>query len=1100
MFGVLLLFFCACAKNSVENKEVKSKVFEKKNKEYTNIDFVNRIMNTKEFNIFNYRNFYNGGGVAIGDINNDGLVDVYFSANMSTNKLYLNKGGFTFEDISKSAGIELKDKWSTGVIMVDINADGWKDIYVCNAGYKSGHDQKNVLFINQKDGTFKDEAAKYGLDENGYTTHAAFFDYDHDDDLDVYILNNSFIPVNTLNYNNKRELRADDWKVKDFLKGGGDKLLRNDGDKYVDVSEDAGIFGSLIGFGLGVTIGDVNNDNWPDIYISNDFFERDYLYINNRDGTFKEDLENRIDHISHSSMGADMADINNDGHLEIFVTDMLPSDDYRLKKTTTFDNINLRNLKVEKGFYNQFMHNTLQLNQGDGNFDEISFYSGVAASDWSWGALMFDADNDGFTDLYVCNGIYKDVTNQDFIDFFANDVIQKMVLTGNKKDVDSIISKMPSEPIPNHFFKNIDGLKFENKGDEFGFSHKSFSNGAAYGDLDNDGDPDLVVNNVNQEAFVYENLTNGSFIGLKISYLGKNIDGLGSTVSLFSNGKIYTHQIQSARGFQSSVDDRVFFGLDNIEKIDSIRIIWPNGMSQQLKDPDRNKIVEIKYDKQVVHPINNIQNKKNPVFINTDSPFADHMEDSHIDFYYERNIPMQISKEGPCHAIGDINGDSKDDIFIGGAAGQSPQLYLSTKNGFKKHQEKYFDRFKAFEDTASEFADIDGDNDLDLIVCSGGNNPTYVARAFMDRVYENRNGNFELKFNAFPPNRLNTAVIRPYDFDGDGDLDIFLGRRSVPGEYGLSPGSHLFANNGKGQFLDITQTVIPELSLAGMVTDAKWIDLFGDEKKELVIVGEWMSPRVLEYDGVKFNIVESELSSISGWWQSLNNADIDQDGDQDLILGNIGENFYLQPSEEKPLFLWINDFDNNGALDKIITKRINGKDIPVFVKRDIIDQIPELKKDNILHNEFAHKTIQDLFDKTQLNNSIVKKVNNFSSTIALNNGDRSFQLSPLSPQVQLSSVNDILIEDFNNDSYPDLVLGGNNEYLIPQFSMIDACKGKLLINNRDNSFDFINNPKSGLDFKGVVRELDIINIGGESFLLTLINNKQPQLYKINGYE
>jgi len=1064
----------------------------------TQISFINKIFNTDSFNIFNYRNFYNGGGVALADFNNDDMLDVYLTANMGANKLYLNKGNFEFEDFSQKAGIELTDKWSTGIAVIDINSDGWSDIYVCNAGYQKGTNQKNSLFINQQDGSFVDEATAYNLADNGYTTHAAFFDYDKDGDLDVYILNNSFIPVNTLNYANKRKLRAEDWKVKDFLKGGGDKLMRNDEGTFVDVSEQAGIYGSLIGFGLGVTVGDVNGDMWEDIYISNDFFERDYLYLNNTDGTFSEQLEQNIDHISHSSMGADMADINNDGHLDIFVTDMLPDDDFRLKTTATFDNINLRSLKVKQGFFNQFMHNTLQLNKGDGSFSEISFYGGVAASDWSWGALMFDADNDAYTDIFVCNGIYHDVIDQDFIDFFANEVIQKMVLTGNKNEVDSIINKMPSVPIKNHFFKNINGLKFEEQGPEFGFTEETFSNGAAYGDLDNDGDLDLVINNVNQAAMVYENRTTGKFIGFKLEYIDQNKQALGSKINLFVEDKIYSKQLQTSKGFQSSVDQRIIFGLENIDKIDSILVYWPDGTYSKIEEFIINQYNYINCNNYTKNKIFQPENNFNTIFSKqktSNTHFDKHIEDDHVDFYFERNIPVQLSKEGPCIATGDVNSDSIIDVFIGAAAGTAAQLYMGTNTGFKKHQETYWAKFKAFEDTAAKFADLDNDGDLDLIVCSGGNNPTYQTKAFMDRVYLNTAGNFELQFNAFPPNKLNTSTIATYDFDEDGDLDVFLGRRSVPGEYGLSPGSNLFVNNGSGQFIDITQQIVPELLLAGMVTDAKWVNLFGDKRKELVIVGEWMAPKILAFDGTKFNIIESELSTFSGWWQCIETADIDKDGDQDLLLGNIGENFYLKASQEKPLFLWINDFDTNGALDKIITKRIAEKDVPVFVKRDLIDQLPDLKKENLLHSDFAKKSIQDLLDEKLLAKSVIKKVNHFASAIAINKGDEHFELNDFNAEVQLSSVNDIVTTDLNGDGYEDIILGGNNTYLLPQFSMIDACKGKVLINRKDKNFKVLPSNQTGLELKGTVREMELISYANNDYLICLINNKEVQLYK-----
>ncbi|MEL6142461.1 MAG: CRTAC1 family protein [Bacteroidota bacterium] len=563
------------------------------------INFMNEVVNGHDFNIFSYRNFYNGGGVAIGDINNDGLSDVFFTANMGANRLYLNKGDWTFEDISSAAGIEEANKWSTGVAMIDINHDGWLDIYVCNAGYISGTDQKNSLFINQQNGTFREAAAEYGLDENGYTTHAAFFDYDLDGDLDVYMLNNSFIPVSTLNYSNNRGLYAKDWGVRDFLKGGGDKLLKNENGQFVDISEEAGIYGSLIGFGLGITVGDINGDHYPDMYVSNDFFERDYLYINQQDGTFKEEIEDWMQHISLASMGADMADLNNDGYPEIFVTEMLPESDYRRKTTVQFEDLNIYKLKQNRGFYHQFMHNTLQYNNQDGTFSEIAYFSGVAATDWSWGALMLDADNDGLRDIYVCNGIYHNLTNQDFIDFFANDVVQKMVLTGKKESVEEVISKMPKEALPNKFFRNQGDLRFADTGQAWGVDIPSFSNGAAYGDLDNDGDLDLVVNNVNQEPLLFQNHADqaeNNFLRVQLRGSENNTFAIGAKISVYQNDRILNTHLIPTRGFQSSVDYTTIFGLGESTIVDSVRVIWPDRSTSLVVSPPSNELLVLDYE------------------------------------------------------------------------------------------------------------------------------------------------------------------------------------------------------------------------------------------------------------------------------------------------------------------------------------------------------------------------------------------------------------------------------------------------------------------------------------------------------------------------
>ena len=595
---ILLLFLTgiSCSRDHKEQSEdvQKDYLFTEMDADSTGINFVNQVENEKDFNIFNYRNFYNGGGVGVGDLNNDGLPEVYFTANRGKNKLYLNKGNFKFEDISTKAGVQGSKSWSTGVTMVDINADGFLDIYVCNAGNVAGDDKKNELFINNGDLTFTEKAGEYNLDDSGFGTHAAFFDYDGDGDLDAYLLNNSFIPVSSLGYVNKRELRSEDWDIPDVLKGGGDKLMRNDGGKFTDVSEEAGIYGSLIGFGLGVTIGDINNDYLPDIYVSNDFYERDYLYINQGDGTFKEEIKNYMQHLSLSSMGADMADLNNDGLPEIFVTDMLPEEDARLKETGDYERYDLNQLKKSRDFYNQYMQNTLQLNNGDGTFSEIAHYSGVAKTDWSWGALLFDMDNDGYRDIFVSNGIYHDLTNNDFMDFFANDIIQKMSITGKKKEIEEVINKMPSTPIANYSLKNTKNLEFENTTDKWGLGHPGFSNGAAYADLDNDGDLDLLVNNFNMPSFVYRNNTekfDRNFIKLKVEGEGKNTKAIGSIIDIYLNEEVIRQELIPTRGFQSSVDYELTIGLGERQKIDSIRIVYPDKRFSVIQNPGINKLL-----------------------------------------------------------------------------------------------------------------------------------------------------------------------------------------------------------------------------------------------------------------------------------------------------------------------------------------------------------------------------------------------------------------------------------------------------------------------------------------------------------------------------
>jgi hypothetical protein len=1087
--------------------------------DHTGIDFNNKVEDGRLDNSFLFRNFYNGGGVAIGDINNDGLPDIFFTSNMGSNKLYLNKGNFQFEDITDKAGFKQDSMWSTGVVFVDINNDGWLDIYVCNSGHMSDHNRRNKLYINNHDGTFTESAAKYGLDISAYTTQVTFFDYDGDGDLDCFMIDNSPIPVNTLNNANRRDLPDSLWPVSPLLKGGGDHLYRNDNGHFTEVTGSAGIHGSLISFGLGALVTDINGDGWPDIYVSNDSYERDYLYINQGNGTFKDELEDCMGHISMSSMGTDMADINNDGYPDLFTTDMLPGDDYRLKTTGSFDNINLFNAKLSSGFYYQYVKNCLQLNNRNGKFIEIGNYSGVSGTDWSWGALMFDMDNDGYNDIYVCNGVNRDVTDLDFLNFFADDVYQKMALSGKKNNVDELLKKIPQTPMLSKAFRNLGDLRFQDIGADWGFTHRSFANGAAYGDLNNDGSLDLVINNENGPAFVYRNnsrrLNRNNYLGVLLKGAGQNTFAIGSKIRVYQGSNIFYREVIPSRGFQSSVDYKQIIGLGQLTGVDSLVITWPgpHGGSTKLEHPALDSVYTLQQTAASPTATSSVATTTivsaapmasppatQPLLTPIKSSFDKHLEHDNLDFDFERNLPKMLSREGPKAAYGDVNGDGLTDVYIGGTIDHPGQLYLQTSAGqFVKHPEPAFDQFSDFEDEAVLFFDANHDGNLDLFVGPGGNSSRPFSRQMQNRLFlGDGKGNFTLDPDAFRshPDGVNTAIAVAADFNNDGFPDLFVGGRSIPREYGSDPSSFIYINDGHGHFTDIAPAKNPDIAHIGMVTSAAWADLDGNKQHELIIAGDWMTPRIFRFTGDHFAEIKTNLDQLSGWWQTVAVADLDGDGRPDLVLGNIGENFYLRPDSAHPVKLWVNDFDHNGIPDKILTRTIDGRDMPVFLKHDMEDQLPMLKKQNLKHANYAKRSIQELFPQQQLDSSLVKLFNYSSSIVAFNEGNGHFRIQRLPTMVQLSSVNAALCIDVNHDGHTDLVLGGNEFGFLPQFGRLDGSFGHVLLGDGKGGFSWIGPNRSGLNLPGQIR--DIVPVPGKDheYILFLQNDEYPALYEV----
>jgi len=1078
---------------------VEEPLFEKVDVTLSNVDFLNKLEYDREFNIFTYRNFYNGGGVAIGDVNNDGLADIYFTGNRVANKLYLNQGDLKFEDVTDAAGVAGTRAWSTGVSMADVNGDGWLDIYVCNSGDIKGDNKQNELFINQGDGTFKDKAQEYGLADKGFSTHAAFFDYDKDGDLDAYLLNNSYRnPV----LNPMKDQRP----IRDEV--GGDKLYRNDGNSFVDVSEEAGIYGSAIGFGLGVTVGDVNDDNWQDIFISNDFFERDYLYINNQDGTFSEVLENSMQTISAASMGADMADINNDARPDIFVTDMLPEPDDRLKQVITFENWDKHQFNYKHGYHYQFSRNMLHVNNGNGTFSELGRLAGIEATDWSWGALFFDMDNDGLKDLFVANGIYQDITDRDYLDFIDSQDAKSTIRTDSGTNYRALIDPIPVTPIPNYAYKNMGDLKFENKAEAWGVGTPIHSNGSAYGDLDNDGDLDLVVSNLNQTADIFLNKTevinpDNHYLKFQLKGKGANTKAVGAKVKVFLGDEILFQEQMPIRGFQSTVDDRPNFGIGTSNQVERVEVTWPDGSMTVMDQVAADQILTLNWeDAGTAGEQKSAEDHTiaKTIFAEVDASQLlefKHEENTYVDFDRDRLTYHMLSNEGPKMTLGDVNGDGKEDIYLGGAKGQAGALYLASNNNNFVAQAGPFEADNGSEDTDALFFDMENDGDLDLFVTSGGNEFGVGDRNLADRLYINDgSGNFSKAESPFlRALRNSTGVVAANDLNGDGFTDLFVGSRLRPFLYGVSPDSYLFLNDGKGGFTDATKDLAPDLTGLGMVTDAHWSDHNNDGDLDLLVIGEWMAPEIFENDnGTLKRVTSTGVNDHKGWYNALKSADLDGDGDMDYILGNHGLNSRFRATTDAPIKLYVNDFDKNGSAEHIYTREVDGKLLPYTLKHELSMQVPSIKKKYLRYENFRDQSIDQIFTEEQLQNTVISEATYLESAIMMNNGDGTFSIESLPVEAQFAPVYAIAVADFNHDGNQDILLGGNLHRAKPQVGKYDANYGILLAGNGKGGYDHVSPLKTGMNIIGEVRDLKVIETGGKSWLLATMNDEMLRAF------
>jgi enediyne biosynthesis protein E4 len=1116
--SLLLMLSCKHVNNSDNSLNYENghaRLFDILLPERTGINFDNKLTESLTMNGLFYEYYYNGAGLAVADFNNDGFQDVFFLSNLYPNRLYLNKGNFRFQDISKESGIADHTGFPTGVTTVDINCDGWMDIYICNSGkYTDPEMRKNKLWVNQglnKDGipTFREESAEYNLDISTCSTQAVFFDYDHDGDLDMFLINHypdvyAFEEIEKLMHTESSLT--------------GDRLYQNQNGKFIDVSKEAGIVNNSLSYGLGVGISDLNNDGWPDIYVSNDFSAKDMLYLNNKNGTFTECIDQSLNHLSYASMGNDLADFNNDGWSDIVTLEMMAEDNYTQKTSKGMMNLNHFQKLVDLNLNHQYMYNTLQLNNGVFVHDQVPVFSdiaqlaGTSSTDWSWAPLLFDMDNDGLKDLFIANGIKRDFINQDYLSYVQNRMneITKTGKMDKNEFITSVLNHMPERKKNNYFFKNNGDLTFEKMNGKWAEDMLTCSNGAAYADFDNDGDLDIIVNNSDGPSIIYKNNTSerglANYLRFKLIGPKKNPVGIGTKIIIKQTNQIQVQEQYLTRGFLSSISPVLNFGLGSDKVVPEINIIWPDGKEQVITNVAVNQTLSLTYND--ADQIHDFSYAKPSLFNDVTKSMKlnhKHEEDKFNDFSRESLLPHKMSDLGPSMAVGDVNNDGLEDFYIGGSKGHPGKLYLQTNDGFKASGNQPWSEDINCDDIKAIFFDVDNDGNLDLYVVSGGNEYEEGSPYLQDRLYLNDgSGNFKKSRNALPDIRESGSCVVVGDYNGDGKMDLFVGGRQIPGKYPLPASSHILRNDskpGKVRFTDVTSEVAPQLKNIGMITDAVFMDIDGDGKLDLVMVGEWMTIRILKNNGSTFEDITEKagLSQETGWWNCVIAADFDHDGDIDLVAGNFGLNSKYKASKKAPFEIYAKDFDNNGTLDIVLGYYNNDTLYPLRGLESSYNQLPYIKQKFPTYHSFGKATLEDVYGTDNLKSALNYKANNFATCYFENKGDGTFTIHQLRNMAQISSVNSIIAEDIDRDGNLDLILAGNQYGLESETPRNDASIGLFLRGDGKGNFEPVPALKSGLFIGGDVRKINLIHLGKDKNrgIIVAKNNSLMQVVMIN---